>query len=64
LSNEEKYLQRYWKHNKEFLDFFSKSEASDLLVVYWKKGSGSADLCSSFGEPLPVNRFPHAKREL
>jgi hypothetical protein len=61
FGNEEKFLKRYLKHNKEILDYF-KNRDNDLLIVDWSKGDGWKEICNFLDKDTPNKKFPHANK--
>ena len=59
--NEQVYLERYNKHNREVLAFFKKKKKV-LIVLNLEKGDGWDKLCPFLGLPEPDVAFPHANR--
>ncbi|MDX1480096.1 MAG: sulfotransferase [Woeseiaceae bacterium] len=59
--NEDVYVARYERHNREVLDYFS-DRPDDLLVMDLPRGDGWPELCAFLGEPLPDEPFPHANK--
>jgi len=57
--NEDIYVARYDRHNREVLEYF-KNRSNDLLVLKITAGEGWAKLCPFLGEPTPALDFPHA----
>lgn len=59
--NEDIYLKRYQKHNKDVLEYF-KDRKSDLLIIDWSKIEGWNELCEFIGEPILNEPLPHANK--
>ena len=59
--NEQIYIERYEKHNKEVLEYF-KDRPNDLLVFNLTEGDDWEKLCSFLNEPLQTTPFPHKNR--
>lgn len=59
--NEEIYIKRFEKHNKEVIDYF-KQRPNDLLVMNLAQGDGWEKLCSFLGKDIPDLPFPHANK--
>jgi hypothetical protein len=59
--NEEIYIDRFNRHNKEVLQYF-KDRSHDLLVMELSKGDGWGKLCLFLDEPIPSISFPHANK--
>ena len=55
--NEEIYINRIEKHNKEVIEYF-KERPNDLLVLDLVKGDGWEKLCSFLGASVPNAPFP------
>jgi len=61
--NEQIFLNRYNKHNKEVLDYF-KDRPNDLLIFSLENGDGWEKICSFLDKKIPSVPFPWAnKRE-
>lgn len=62
LGNEDLYLERYQKHNRDVLEYFSKRKG-DLLVVDWSKSGGDwKQICDFLECPIPEKAFPHSNK--
>jgi hypothetical protein len=59
--NEDVYIARYERHNKEVLEYF-KDRPDDLLVFDLPKGDGWDKLCGFLGHDIPNEPFPHANK--
>jgi hypothetical protein len=59
--NEDIYVARYERHNKEVLEYFAK-RPDDLLVFDLPKGDGWDKLCPFLGHDVPDEPFPHANK--
>lgn len=59
--NEETYIARYERHNREVLEYFS-DRPDDLLVFDLPKGDGWDKLCPFLGHEIPDEPFPHANK--
>ena len=59
--NEDVYVERYERHNREVLEHFA-SRPDDLLVFDLPSGDGWEKLCSFLGHPVPNEPFPHANK--
>ena len=57
--NEDLYIARYERHNREVLEYF-KDRSEQLLVLNITSGEGWARLCPFLGEPIPAIPFPRA----
>lgn len=57
--NENIYLKRFERHNKEVIHYF-RNRPNDLLVLDLAKGDGWEKLCSFLGAEIPNTPFPHA----
>ena len=57
--NEQTYISRYERHNREVLAYF-ENRANDLLVLRITEGEGWAKLCNFLALPVPSMPFPHA----
>ena len=61
--NEEKYIARYEKHNKEVIDYF-KDRSNDLLVLNLENGDGWYELGNFLNVEVPERNFPHANKAI
>jgi hypothetical protein len=61
LGNEEIYLERYARHNREVLEYF-RDRPGDLLVLHITDGEGWEKLCPFLGLAVPAVPFPHLNR--
>jgi hypothetical protein len=59
--NEDTYVARYERHNREVLEYF-RDRPSDLLVIDLPGDSGWEKLCNFLGHPVPDEPFPHANK--
>jgi len=59
--NEETYVARYERHNREVLEYFAE-RPDDLLVFDLPKGDGWEKLCLFLGHDVPDEPFPHANK--
>lgn len=59
--NEDIYVARYEKHNREVLAYFSE-RPDDLLILDLPNGHGWPELCGFLGVPVPDKPFPHANK--
>jgi hypothetical protein len=57
--NEDVYIARYERHNREVLEYF-KGRSEQLLVLNITSGEGWTKLCPFLGETAPVIPFPCA----
>jgi len=57
--NEDVYIRRYERHNREVLEYF-KDRNEQLLVLNITAGEGWTKLCPFLGEPIPAIGFPRA----
>ena len=58
-NNEDIYVARYERHNREVLEYF-KERSNDLLVLKITSGEGWEKLCPFLGEQIPAVDFPCA----
>lgn len=56
--NEEHYLARYRRHNREVRSYFA-GRPDDLLELNISEGGGWEQLCPFLGHPIPPVPFPH-----
>jgi len=61
LGNEDTYMARYERHNREVLDYF-KDRPDDLLVMQITEGDGWEKLCPFLGLDPPPCPFPHVNK--
>ncbi len=61
--NEDVYIARYERHNREVREYF-KDRGKDLLVLNITAGEGWGKLCPFLGERIPAVRFPCANTAL
>lgn len=59
--NEEVFLKRYIRHNKEVREYF-KNRNDDFLVMDLEIGDGWSKLCTFLGHDIPKKRFPHSNK--
>jgi hypothetical protein len=59
--NEDIYLERYERHNREVLEYF-KDRPGDLLVFDIPKDVGWEKICNFLGHDIPNEPFPHANK--
>ncbi len=59
--NEDTYIARYERHNKDVLEYFA-DRPDDLLVFDLPKGDGWDKLCLFLGHDAPDESFPHANK--
>jgi len=59
--NEDIYVARYEKHNREVLEYF-KDRPGDLLILDLPSGDGWPELCGFLDVPEPGEAFPHANK--
>ena len=59
--NEDVYVARYERHNREVLEHFA-DRPDDLLVLELPKGHGWPELCGFLGVDIPDKPFPHANK--
>ena len=57
--NENVYIARYERHNREVLEYF-KDRSEQLLVLNITVGEGWTKLCPFLGKPIPAIPFPCA----
>ena len=57
IGNEEIFLARYERHNREVMEYFA-NRASDLLVLRITEGEGWEKLCPFLGVSVPERPFP------
>jgi hypothetical protein len=57
--NEDVYIRRYERHNREVLEYF-KDRSEQLLVLDITAGEGWTKLCPFLGEQIPAISFPCA----
>src|SRR5206468_7692898 len=55
--NEEVYIERYERHNREVIEYFN-DRGNDLLILNITGGEGWEKLCPFLGKPVPRVRFP------
>ena len=59
--NEDVYVERYERHNREVLAYFA-IRPNDLLVFDLPAGDGWEKLCSFLGHKVPKEPFPHTNK--
>jgi hypothetical protein len=59
--NEDTYIARYERHNREVLDYF-RDRPDDLLVIDLPNDDGWTRLCAFLGHDIPDEPFPHANK--
>lgn len=59
--NEDIYIARYERHNREVLEYFS-DRPGDLLIFDLPRGDGWDKLCPFLGLSIPDEPFPHANK--
>ena len=59
--NEQLYIDRYRRHNREVREYFTE-RPEELLVLDFAQGDGWSELCEFLGEPAPNRAFPHANK--
>ena len=59
VGNEQTWLERYARHNKEVLEYFS-DRRDDFIVMDLAAGDAWEKLCGFLGTPVPSVPFPHA----
>jgi len=59
--NEDIYIARYERHNKEVLEYFA-GRPDDLLIFDLPKGDGWNELCPFLGHDILDEPFPHANK--
>ena len=59
--NEDIYVARYKRHNREVLEHF-KDRPDDLLVIDLPADAGWDKLCAFLGHNVPNEPFPHANK--
>jgi len=58
VGNEDRYRDRFERHNQEVLRYF-RDRPDDLLVLRITEGEGWPELCSFLRHPVPDEPFPH-----
>ena len=61
LGHEDVYIERYQRHNREVLEYFSE-RPDDLLVMDLPEDASWARLCGFLGHDVPDEPFPHANK--
>jgi len=59
--NEQKFLDRYNRHNREVVEYF-KDRSNDLLVMDLARGDGWVKLCGFLGRDIPPGPFPNINK--
>jgi hypothetical protein len=59
--NEDTYIARYERHNREVLEYF-RDRPDDLLVIDLPNNDGWTRLCAFLGHDVPDEPFPHANK--
>ncbi|MDH4124836.1 MAG: hypothetical protein OEW64_07400 [Gammaproteobacteria bacterium] len=59
--NEDIYIERYERHNREVLQYFA-ARSGDLLIIDLPNDDGWSRLCPFLGHPVPNEPFPHANK--
>lgn len=59
IGNEDVYIERYERHNREVRDYF-RQRRGDLLELAITEGEGWEKLCPFLGFAVPPEPFPHA----
>jgi len=59
--NEDAYLERFERHNREVREYFS-ARPGDLLEMNVEEGDGWESLCRFLGLPVPDEPFPHQNK--
>ena len=59
--NEDIYIERYERHNREVQEYF-QNRPDDLLVISLTEGEGWEKLCPFLGKEIPEFSFPHANK--
>lgn len=59
--NEDVFVARYERHNREVLEYF-RDRPDDLLILDLPKGHGWKELCGFLGVDIPDKPFPHANK--
>jgi hypothetical protein len=57
--NEDVYISRYERHNREVMEHF-KDRPHQLLILDITAGEGWEKLCPFLGKPIPATPFPYA----
>lgn len=57
IGNEDVYVERYERHNREVLEYF-KDRPGDLITFDISAGDGWEKLCTFLGHPVPDTPFP------
>lgn len=61
VGNEDRYLERYRRHNREVREHFLGQD-NRLLVMNLAQGDGWRELCAFLDDPEPPCRFPHTNK--
>ncbi len=59
--NEDTYIARFERHNKEVIEYF-ENRPDDLLVLDLPRGDGWEQLCTFLTKEIPAAPFPHANK--
>ncbi len=59
--NEEIYVARFKRHNREVIEYFA-NRPNDLLTLDLTSGDGWEKLCTFLGTDVPDTPFPHANK--
>jgi hypothetical protein len=59
--NEDVYIARYERHNREVLEYFNE-RPDDLLIFDLPGDAGWDKLCAFLGQEVPNEPFPHANK--
>lgn len=59
--NEDTYIARFERHNKEVIEYF-ENRPDDLLVLDLPRGDGWEQLCKFLTKEIPAAPFPHANK--
>ena len=60
--NEQIYIERYERHNREVIEYF-KDRPNDLLVIHLKEGNLWGKICPFLGKEIPDVEFPHVNKK-
>ena len=61
IGNEELYINKYKKHNKEVRAYF-KDRPGDLLTISFAKGDGWKEICNFLELEVPKKKFPFVNK--
>lgn len=59
--NEDVYVARFERHNREVVEYFA-DRPDDLLMLDLPQGDGWEKLCTFLGKGVPDTPFPHANK--